>query len=462
MILAIIGFVVLLGVLAGLVALLWLVRSLPGMGFLNPLVEPVWDGLADMWAYKTRTVLQTLGVMLGSASVIVTVALLMGGREEDRAFLEETGGVTTLEVRKAEGGKERLFARDMGSYGITIDDVWAVKKAVEPLGAVVYASRSFQGELFTPDGNDETTVWGITPEYLTIEKLTIAEGRTLTYGDVDASQAVIVLGSNLREKLFGNSPALGKYVTFRGGGWRGASKEEAALAMGRPPRRYLVVGTLEEKFYSRGDDGENWLDWMNDLAYVPLTTALHREIGGREVSFVSVDAMSLENVRPVKAALDEALVRRHHGSRPYAIFDRAERLEEWEERGMMYDAAIGGAGAISLLVGGIVIMNILLASLTQRIREVGIRKALGARNFEIFVQFLTESVIVAGMGGVGGALLGASLSGVVSSMMEQQLILTPFVMFLGVFVSMTVGFVFGIYPAVRAALLDPVVALRYE
>lgn len=412
-------------------------------------LEPVRDGLLDMWAYKARTVLQTLGIMLGSASVIVTIALLLGGRAENKEFLETTGGVTTLEVRKAEGGRQWLFARDKGPFGITLEDIEVVRDAVEPMGALVYATRIVKSDLRNGDVHKEVSFRGVTPEYPMIEHLEMAEGRFVTSADVDQAQPVCVLGSAIAEKLFPGGNAIGKMVLF------GHAGERA-------PRRYKVVGVLKEKWYARRGDKENWLAWMNDLVYAPLTAVVLRESGGREVDGVSVRAPSLETVRVVKHALDEALLRRHRGVRNYTIFDRAERLAEWQSNSMMYDAAIGAAGAISLLVGGIVVMNILLASLTQRIREVGIRKALGARNLEIFIQFLTESVIVAGMGGLGGAALGSSVSGVVSDLIRQKLMLSLPVVVLGVAISMTVGFVFGIYPAVRASRLDPVVALRYE
>lgn len=433
------------------------------------LVEPVRDGLLDMWAYKARTILQTMGIVLGSASVIVTIALLFGGKAEDRDFLEQTGGVTTLEVRKKQGGVQRIFARDMATFGLEIADYEAVRTAVgsiceRDVCAKVAANRNLRVEMAIGGVHDEITLWAVTPDYLSLKKLSMEEGRFLADSDVDTAQSVIVLGSKIRSTLFGTDNALGKYVTVRTlkRGPQAMTLPGAKPSQGQPDRRYLVVGVLDEKVYKRSEDQGNWLEWMNDLAYIPITTALARETGGREIGGLQVAAPSLETVRPIKQALDDALVKRHRGVRNYQIFDRAERLAEWEQRGQMYDAAIGGAGAISLLVGGIVVMNILLASLTQRIREVGIRKALGARNLEIFIQFLTESVIVAGMGGVGGALLGAGVSGTVSSMLEQRLLLDAWVIGIGVGISMTVGLVFGIYPAVRASMLDPVVALRYE
>ena len=434
------------------------------------LVEPVRDGLLDMWAYKARTVLQTLGIMLGSASVIVTIALLLGGREEDKEFLEQTGGVTTLEVRKKQGGVQRIFAWDMQTFGLAIEDYEVVRTAVGSICdadqcAKVSANRNLRVELAAGPAHDEVTLWGVTPDHASMKELSVQEGRFLAETDVDTAQPVIVLGSEIREKLFGTDHALGKWVTVRTvqRGQQVAPETAAgSRTEGRPDRRYLVVGVLEEKVYRRSEDQGNWLDWMNELAYIPVTTALARETGGRELTGIQVNAPSLETVRRVKQAMDDALVKRHRGVRDYEIFDRAERLQEWEQRGQMYDAAIGGAGLISLLVGGIVVMNILLASLTQRIREVGIRKALGARNVEIFIQFLTESVIVAGLGGLGGAALGIGVSGTVSRMIEQTLLLTPFVIALGVGISMGVGLVFGIYPAIRASRLDPVVALRYE
>lgn len=440
------------------------------------LIEPVRDGLLDMWAYKARTLLQTLGITLGSASVIVTIALLLGGREEDREFLEQTGGVTTLEVRKNTGGVQRVFARDIQPFGLTIEDYDAVQAAVagicdEARGrcARVSANRNSRVELAAGPKHDEITLWGVTPAHLQMKELEVEEGRFLGDTDVDSAQPVIVIGSAIRKTLFGTDHAIGKWITVRSlrRGMPQPSAEQLAAAgvrasEGRPDRRYLVVGVLAEKVYKRSEDQGNWLAWMNELAYIPVTTMLARETGGRELGGIQVNAPSLELVRETKLALDDSLAKRHRGVRNYTIFDRAERLADWESRGQMYDAAIGSAGLISLLVGGIVVMNILLASLTQRIREVGIRKALGARNYEIFVQFLTESVIVAGLGGLGGAGLGILVSGTVSSMIEQTLLLTPFVIGIGVGISMFIGLVFGIYPAFRAAALDPVVALRYE
>ncbi|HVO29339.1 MAG TPA: ABC transporter permease, partial [bacterium] len=218
-------------------------------------LEPVRDGLLDMWAYKARTVLQTLGITLGSASVIVTIALLLGGRQENKEFLETTGGVTTLEVRKATGGRQFIFARDKAPFGVTLEDVEAVREAVEPLEAIVSATRTVHSEIRFGNVSKEVELDGVMPSYAQLKHLELARGRFVAEGDVDTAAPVVVLGSALATKLFAGDDPLGHEVSFGHAGER-------------EPRRYRVVGVLAEKFFARRGDKENWLAWMNDLAYV--------------------------------------------------------------------------------------------------------------------------------------------------------------------------------------------------
>lgn len=415
--------------------------------------ESVRAGLSELWAYKARTVLQTLGVALGAASFILTVALIKGGREQDRRFMEDTGGVTKLEVRKKTSGRMRLFSWG-ASLGLTLEDLEAVENAVEPFGAWTGGVLGVNGRAAAHGEQTRSSIKGVCPASLSMDNRTIKYGRYITEGDMRTDAPVAVVGTTVARRLFNAEDVVGLEIRIVPRKWDNTAT--------RPPNRYRIVGVFHEKVFRREKEGRNRLEWMNRHIHIPLTSAMSREMGKRSVGNIQVKARRIEDVRDIKRAMEGALSRVRRGESDYTVMSRAERLEEWEERGMVYEAAIGGAGAISLLVGGIVIMNILLASFTQRIREVGLRKALGARDTEIFAQFLVESVLVAGSGGLAGILLGVALSGTVSEMMRMSLSVSPSVVLMGLAVAAGTGFFFGLYPGFRAARLDPVVALRYQ
>ncbi len=287
---------------------------------------------------------------------------------------------------------------------------------------------------------------GATHAYEPLYDFHPAEGRFITSEDLAQSATVVVLGSTRRQQLFGGRPALGQTVSLGG-------------------RSYTVVGVMEKKEFYWNSANDNGLEWMNEFVFVPVTTMLNRMAGDRsnqKVAYINVQA---RDAGEMDKAMDETtaiLKRAHGGVEDFQVVNRAARMRQAQEQGRIYDITFLVCGTISLLVGGIVIMNILLASFNERVREVGTRKALGATGLNIMAQFLVESVVVTIAGGLLGLALGAGFTRVISSLIQQPVVLTPQIMALGLGFSVFIGIFFGFYPAIKAARLNPIQALRYE
>jgi putative ABC transport system permease protein len=199
--------------------------------------------------------------------------------------------------------------------------------------------------------------------------------------------------------------------------------------------------------------------------FVPVTTMLNRMSGDRRAQKVAYVNVQVRDLKDMDKAMDEvtAILRRQHGGvQDFDVINRAARMKQMEQQGAIYDITFMVCGTISLLVGGIVIMNILLASFNERVREVGTRKALGATGLNIMAQFLVESVVVTLIGGVAGVMLGAGFTRIISDLIQQPVVLSPRMVVSGLSFSIVVGIFFGFYPAVKAARLNPIQALRYE
>jgi ABC-type antimicrobial peptide transport system permease subunit len=297
-----------------------------------------------------------------------------------------------------------------------------------------------------PGFEKQLEVAGGTPVYEHMYDFHPAEGRFLTQEDLARSAKVVVLGSTRREQLFGGRPALGQVISI------GAD-------------RYTVVGVMERKEFYWNSANRNALEWMNEMMFVPLTSVITRMVGDRENQKVAYINVQVRDVKDMEKATDEvtAILRRAHGGvLDFQVFNRKAFMQQMDEQGRIYDITFLTCGTISLLVGGIVIMNILLASFNERIREVGTRKALGATGLNILAQFLVESVVVTIVGGLLGLGLGVGFTQAMSTLIQQPVVMTAQNMLLGLVFAVTIGIFFGFYPAIRAARLNPIEALRYE
>jgi len=298
----------------------------------------------------------------------------------------------------------------------------------------------------TPGFEKRLSISGATPSYEPMYDFHPAEGRFLTAEDVSRSAKVVVLGSTRREQMFGGRPALGQVISLG-------------------DDRYTVVGVMERKEFYWNSANRNALEWMNELVFVPVTSVITRMVGDRQNQKVAYINVQVRDVKDMDKATQEvtAILRRAHGGvLDFQVFNRAAFMQEMDEQGKIYDITFLTCGTISLLVGGIVIMNILLASFNERVREVGTRKALGATGLNILAQFLVESVVVTIAGGLLGLGLGVGFTHAMSAMIQQPVVMTAQNMVLGLAFAVTIGIFFGFYPAIRAARLNPIEALRYE
>jgi putative ABC transport system permease protein len=414
---------------------------------LASLRESVVDGVADIRSHWSRTLLQLVGIVLGVASVVATFGLIDGGKRQMTEFFDRTGGIRKMFIRNQRDKAPVQTAAERSSKGLTYDDALALQREATTIELVEPTME--RRELVRAPGYEKTLeIAGSTPAYEPMYDFHAAEGRFLTAEDMAQSAKVVVLGSTRREQIFGGRPAVGRVLNIGGSG-------------------YTVVGVMEKKEFFFNSANDNALDWMNRLVFIPVTTMVNRMAGdrtGQKVAHINVQTRTADEGEMAKA-MDEVgdiLKRAHGGVVDFEVINRAQRMQQQQQQGRIYDITFLICGTISLLVGGIVIMNILLASFNERVREVGTRKALGATGLDIMAQFLVESVVVTILGGLLGLGLGVGFTTVISALIQQPVVLTPPIMLLGLLFSVFVGIFFGFYPAVKAARLNPIQALRYE
>ncbi len=406
--------------------------------------ESIVDGLVDVRTHKLRTFLQTLGVVLGVASLVAVQGLADSGRRQATRFFSEFGGLTKLFVSNRPSKETLVTARQLASAGLTWDDVQAIKKEVT---WAKLADPVLQERLTARYGSFQRRIEisGVTPDYPAVYKFYPARGRFVTEDDMASQSRVVVLGDTAARTYFGNEDPLGKTIYFGDVG-------------------FTVVGIMRRKEFYFGEENRNALEWMNRMTFVPLTTIYSRFSGDdrKRVNYANVVVDKVANNQKAADAIKTVLFRRHGGVQDFEVYNRSERLKQQQEQSRMFDVIFLVTGIVSLIVGGIVIMNIMLASFQERIREVGVRKAIGAKGTDIAVQFLVEAVLVTSIGGAAGLVLGVGFAKAITALLGQPAVITARMALIGVSASVLTGLFFGLYPAIKAARLNPVDALRYE
>jgi putative ABC transport system permease protein len=404
------------------------------------ITESFLTALDSIMANKLRAVLTMLGVIIGVASVIALLGIGEGVSESVTGELNSIGTNLILVSTDLENS---------GGYAaLSMDDVAVLSK---PLNAPALSEVAaiVQGNQFVVYGGASvrTTVAGVTANYFQVNNLEAFQlGDGLTQNDLDTQARVAVLGPTIASDLFGTQFPIGQEIKINGVG-------------------YKIVGVLEES-------GGGIAGFTDENVYLPLTTAQSRlypnrtRRGDKAVSTISAQAASSEQVDAAIQQVKQTLRERHDiayaADDDFSIFDQSSLLEVADTVTSTLTAFLGAIAAISLVVGGIGIMNIMLVSVTERTREIGIRKAIGALKRDILAQFLLESISLSLLGGVLGILLGWIVSSLAALALVIPMRIAPWTVLLSVSFAAAVGLVFGIYPAWRAASLRPIEALRYE
>jgi len=402
------------------------------------------EGFVEIRKHLGRTVLQTLGVILGVASVVATLGMTASMDARRDQYFRESGGTLLMGVYNQPPGELELTARQRAKTGLKLEDAAAIRDTFDGFDLVV--AEINRNHMVRAGATGESyRITAFEPEFKEMRNLHMGSGRYITAHDMETAAAVVVLGSTRARELFGTADPVGKAVNIDG-------------------RAYTVVGVTKEMvFYFQRSDTYNPHEWLNRLIVVPITSYMkrHQEPGAERIDELNLRLRSPEVHKESRDALEQ-LLRSRHGIEDFGVWDRKERIDQGESEGKIYNITFLACGIISLLVGGIVITNIMLASFTERMREVGVRKALGATGWQVFVQFLIEAIVVTVLGGAVGLALGIVFTWGIMNVMQMDMTLTPLMVMVAVLSAAVVGFFFGLYPAVRASRLDPVVALRYE
>lgn len=410
---------------------------------MNP-VQLVREGLVEIREHAGRTILQTLGVILGVASVVATLGMTAGMEARRQEYFSASGGTLLMGVYNQAPATLELTARQRARSGLKLSDARAIRSTIPGFNLVI-AEIAREHPVRAGATELSLRVTATEPSYQELRELGIRRGRFITPFDMDTSAAVAVLGSTRARELFGSIDPVGKRLVVGG-------------------VTYTVVGEMKEKvFHFREGDDYNAYEWMNRLLIVPLTAYAARHLAPEDdrIDSLTLRLASADAHDEAKPAL-ERLLRSRHGIKDFGTWDRKERIEQGDREGQIYNITFLACGIISLLVGGIVITNIMLASFTERMREVGVRKAIGATGWQVFVQFLMESLVVTVLGGAVGLAVGIGFTLFIGRMLQMEMAFTPIMLVAAVGAATVVGLFFGLYPAVRASRLDPVVALRYE
>ncbi len=385
---------------------------------------------------KLRSFLTMLGIIIGIAAVITMVAL---GEGAQRSVQERIAGLGT-NVLTVRPGQQFVGRVDRGSARLTASDAGAIVAEAVNVRAVSPEMERRQQVVFGRS-NANLSVVGVWPDYFQIQNQIFFAGRNFTPGEERGRRRLVVIGANVAERLGTSTAALiGQTILIRN-------------------IPFEVIGVLEEK-------GSAGWDSPDERLYIPLATAQHRVFGTQWVRAISVQAVTAQAMDPAMAEIDRIL-RREHRIPPgqpsdFNVRNQTSLLTTFEETTRTFTFLLAGIALISLLVGGIGIMNIMLVSVTERTREIGVRKALGARKRHILLQFLIESVVLCVAGGALGVAAGWGGANLLQRMAGWDTAVAPEAVALAVAFSGLVGVFFGLWPARRAAKLDPIESLRYE
>jgi len=390
-----------------------------------------------MLSHKMRSFLSILGILIGVAAVIAMLALGQGAKESIEQQLASLGS-NLLSVRPGSSRMHHVALEAGAVTRFTFSDVDAISKLREV--SRIYPSVTGRGQLVYANNNWNAQVEGVGVDYPQMRAAMPAIGRFFTEQELRLRDKIAVLGLTVVKELFGDSNPIGKTIKIN-------------------LINFKVVGILPEK----GAGG--WRD-QDDVVVIPVTTAMYRVFGKQYIDNIYVEVKDQGLIEETQDKISEIIIKEHRLNKDqedsFRIRNMADIRETLEATTKTMSMLLGSIAAISLLVGGIGIMNIMLVSVTERTREIGLRKAIGANNKDIMLQFLIESVLMAFLGGVFGIALGAGAAILITVLAGWAAKVSSFSIILATTFSLVVGIVFGLWPAKKASQLNPIEALRYE
>lgn len=426
-------------------------------------------GFEAILANKLKSLLTALGIIFGVAAVISMLAIGNGAQQEILQLIEMVGVnniVITPIIEQEESSEEDKGTLQKFSKGLTLSDVDAIKEIL-PCIKDVSPEVSFDSYVIQNGRRKSARLVGITPSYFDMFGLELSQGTFFGERQNEYGEKVCIIGEGIKSKLFSNSNPVGKYIKS-GNIW------------------LKIVGVIKKRYYNSSGDDNIWMSNSNESIYIPVKTMILRyknralvTVGGNngnnkengentepvnynQLDRVIVQVAKTEYLNPSVDLLNRMMLRRHYGVQDFEITVPELLLKQQQNTKDIFNIVLVAIASISLIVGGIGIMNIMLASVMERIREIGVRMAVGANRKDIIAQFLSESTIISLTGGIFGIFLGIGISKLITHFQNILTIVTPFSVIVAFTISVAVGIIFGIMPARRAAGRDPVESLRHE
>ncbi|MFC1606706.1 ABC transporter permease [Candidatus Latescibacterota bacterium] len=402
-------------------------------------------GLEGIRVHLLRSLLTMLGIIFGVGAVISMLSIGEGAKQQALEQIQLMGmrNVIVQDIPVDEDNIDEK--RSNLSMGLTWADARAIEE-INPYVDIIVPQREMDMDIRYKNERMKTSIVGTTPEYGEVLSYIPREGAFFTYLDINETRRVCVLGAGIKRKLFFFHDPLGEQVKI-GKQW------------------FTVVGVMEDKLGTGGGKSDLPIRDMNEDVYIPITTSMKRfpmKPHESEINQYVARCIDTEKIQESANIIKRAMGRRHNGVDDFDIIIPETLLRQSQQTQKIFNIVMGAIAGISLLVGGIGIMNIMLASVLERTREIGIRRAVGAKQADILGQFLIEAIVLSFTGGIIGIFLGFGLTKIISMYAEWRTIVSWESILLAFWVSATVGVIFGYYPARQAAMKEPIESLRYE
>jgi putative ABC transport system permease protein len=406
------------------------------------------QGLESLFSHKLRSLLTMLGMIFGVAAVVAMLSIGAGAQQKVMAFIEQLGVNNLIVEAKEAANWQALQNVRRTSPGLTLRDHETIRSALSGVQQSTPRKRFTPARVLPKPQLELPVMYGVQASYLTIAGLKVTEGRFFDDSEDASAAPLCVLGAAAKDSLFGAAPAIGEYIKL-------------------DEQWFRVIGVVSPQLAAQEDVPGPPSEDSNNLVYAPLNSVLFRVADSQNFFKDEIDGIYLHLASAEESMAKAQIIRgilnaTHHDTADFTVIVPAELLAERRRTEQLFNTVMVAIASISLLVGGIGIMNIMLAAILERTREIGVRRAVGATQKDIIRQFVIEAVFIAFAGGLLGILLGFVMSQLIARFAGWSTVVTAASILLAFLVSISVGLVFGIYPAVKAARLDPVEAIRYE